>query len=149
VGGQLSPALAIVLGVTAALMFGVASVADQHSTKLVKRRKALSPAIFLDLARQPLWVAAVSGTVLGFALQVLALKYGPLALVEPLLACGLIFAVLINSYLRKRFDPILLAGVMFTAAGIAGFLIISNPSAGRTSVGFFTVLPLGAGWLRP
>jgi drug/metabolite transporter (DMT)-like permease len=145
VGGQLSPALAIVLGVTAALMFGVASVADQHSTKLVKRRKALSPAIFLDLARQPLWVAAVSGTVLGFALQVLALKYGPLALVEPLLACGLIFAVLINSYLRKRFDPILLAGVMFTAAGIAGFLIISNPSAGRTSVGFFTVLPLGAG----
>ena len=32
-----------------------------------------------------------------------------------------------------------------TAAGIAGFLIIANPSAGRTSVGFFTVLPLGAG----
>lgn len=141
----MSPALAIVLGVTAALMFGVASVADQHSTKLVKRRKPLSPAIFADLARQPLWVAAVGGTLLGFALQVLALKYGPLALVEPLLACGLIFAVLINSYLRKRFDPILLAGVVATAAGIAGFLIISNPSAGRTSVGFFTVLPLGAG----
>jgi drug/metabolite transporter (DMT)-like permease len=145
VGGQLSPALAIVLGVTAALMFGVASVADQHSTKLVKRRKGLSPAIFLDLVRQPLWLAAVGGTLLGFALQVLALKYGPLALVEPLLACGLIFAVLINSYLRKRFDPILLAGVVCTAAGIAGFLIISNPSAGRTTVGFFTVLPLGAG----
>lgn len=144
-GGHLSPALAIVLGVTAALMFGVASVADQHSTKLVKRRKALSPAIFVDLARQPLWVAAVGGTLLGFALQVLALKYGPLALVEPLLACGLIFAVLINSYLRKRFDPILLGGVVATAAGIAGFLIISNPSPGRTSVGFFTVLPLGAG----
>jgi drug/metabolite transporter (DMT)-like permease len=90
-------------------------------------------------------VAAVGGTLLGFALQVLALKYGPLALVEPLLACGLIFAVLINSYLRKRFDPILLAGVVCTAAGIAGFLIISNPSAGRTTVGFFTVLPLAAG----
>jgi drug/metabolite transporter (DMT)-like permease len=145
VGEQLSPALAIGLGVAAALMFGVASVADQHSTKLVKPRKALSPAIFADLARQPLWVASVGGTLLGFALQVLALNYGPLALVEPLLACGLIFAVLINSYLRKRFDPILLGGVMGTAGGIAGFLIIANPSAGHANVGFFTVLPLGAG----
>ena len=144
-GGQLSPALAIGLGVAAALMFGVASVADQHSTKLVKPRKALSPAIFADLARQPLWVASVGGTLLGFALQVLALNYGPLALVEPLLACGLIFAVLINSYLRKRFDPILLGGVIGTAGGIAGFLIIANPSAGHANVGFFTVLPLGAG----
>ena len=144
-GGQLSPALAIVLGVAASLMFGVASVADQHSTKLVQQRKALSPRIFADLARHPLWLASVGGTLLGFALQVLALNYGPLALVEPLLACGLIFAVLINSYLRKRFDPTLLGGVVITAAGIAGFLIIANPSAGRTNVGFFTILPLGAG----
>lgn len=146
-GGPLSssPALAIGLGVTASLMFGVASVADQHSTHLVKQRKALSPKIFVDLAHKPLWLASIGGTLLGFALQVLALNYGPLALVEPLLACGLIFAVLINSYLRRRFDPILLGGVAGTAAGIAGFLIIANPSAGRTSVGFFTVLPLGAG----
>lgn len=133
------------LGVIAALMFGVASVADQHSTKRVRQRKALSPKIFLDLMRQPLWLASIGGTLLGFALQVLALKYGPLALVEPLLACGLIFAVLINSYLRRLFDPVLLGGVVGTAAGIAGFLIIANPSPGRTSAGFLTVLPLGAG----
>jgi len=144
VGSQLSPVLAIVLGVTAALMFGVASVADQHSTKQVKQRKALSPRIFLDLMRRPLWLASIGGTLLGFALQVLALKYGPLALVEPLLACGLIFAVLINSYLHSRFDPILLGGVVGAAAGIAGFLIIANPSPGGASVSFLTVLPLGA-----
>jgi drug/metabolite transporter (DMT)-like permease len=141
----LYPALALALGVTAALMFGVASVADQHSTKRVRQRKALSPKIFLDLMRQPLWLASIGGTLLGFALQVLALKYGPLALVEPLLACGLIFAVLINSYLRRLFDPVLLGGVVGTAAGIAGFLIIANPSPGRTSAGFLTVLPLGIG----
>jgi drug/metabolite transporter (DMT)-like permease len=141
----LNSALAIVLGVTAALMFGVASVADQHSTKLVKQRKALSPKIFLDLMRKPLWLASVGGTLTGFALQVLALNFGPLALVEPLLACGLIFAVLINSYLRRRFYPVLLGGVVGTAAGIAGFLIIANPTAGRAHVSFVSVLPLGAG----
>jgi drug/metabolite transporter (DMT)-like permease len=141
----LFPALAIVLGVAAALMFGVASVADQRSTHRVTRRKALSPRIFVDLARQPVWLASVCGTLLGFALQVLALKYGPLALVEPLLACGLIFAVLINAYLRRLFDPILMSAVAATAAGIAGFLIIANPTAGRANVSFLVMLPLAVG----
>ena len=35
--------------------------------------------------------------LVGFALQVVALKYGELALVEPLLVCDLIFAAVINS----------------------------------------------------
>ena len=126
-------------------MFGIASVADQRSTKRVKRRRALSPKIFLDLVRQPLWLASIGGTVFGFALQVLALRFGPLALVEPILVCDLIFAVLINSYLRKRWDRVLIGGVVVTALGVGGFLVIARPSAGQSSVGFDVVLPLGAG----
>ena len=141
----MSPVLAIVLAVAAALIFGVASVADQRSTKRVKQRNALSPQIFLDLMRQPLWLASIAGTVIGFALQVLALRYGPLALVEPLLVCDLIFAVLINSYLRRRWDSILIGGVIATAVGVAAFLAIARPSNGRSTVGFLVVLPLAAG----
>jgi len=137
--------IAVVAAIGASLVFGIASVADQRSTKLVKRRRALSPRIFLDLMRQPLWLASIGGTVIGFALQVLALRYGPLALVEPLLVCDLIFAVLINSYLRMRFDPVLLGGVVATAVGVAGFLVIARPSNGQLSVGFGVVLPLAAG----
>ena len=127
------------------MVFGIASVADQRSTKRVKRRRALSPRIFVDLARQPLWLSSIGGTVIGFALQVLALRYGPLALVEPLLVCDLIFAVLINSYLRKRWDPILLGGVVATAIGVAGFLVIARPTNGQATVSFSVVLPLGVG----
>jgi drug/metabolite transporter (DMT)-like permease len=134
-----------VAAVAAALVFGVASVADQRSTKRVQRRRALSPRIFVDLARQPLWLASVGGTVLGFALQVLALRFGPLALVEPLLVCDLIFAVLINSYLRNRWDPGLIGGVIATAVGVAGFLVIARPTNGQATVSFSVVLPLGAG----
>ena len=141
----MSAAIAVTAAIVAALVFGIASVADQRSTKRVKRRRALSPRIFLDLARQPLWLASIGGTVLGFALQVLALRYGPLALVEPLLVCDLIFAVMINSFLRKRWDPALLGGVVATAIGVAGFLVIARPSNGSSSVGFIVVLPLGAG----
>jgi drug/metabolite transporter (DMT)-like permease len=141
----LSAYLALVLAVCAALVFGIASVADQRSTKRVKRRGPLSPRIFLDLARQPLWLASVCGTLFGFALQVLALRYGPLALVEPLLVLGLIFATLINAYLNKRWDPFLIGGVIATSVGLAGFLAIAQPTMGRSSVGFLAILPLAVG----
>jgi drug/metabolite transporter (DMT)-like permease len=137
--------LAIVLGLAAALVLGIASVADQRSTKRVKRRRALSPRIFLDLVRQPLWIASIGGILVGFALQVLALRFGPLALVEPLLVCDLIFATLIASYLNHRYDPVVLGGVLATAAGVAGFLAIGRPTNGHPSVGFFVILPLAAG----
>jgi drug/metabolite transporter (DMT)-like permease len=141
----LSSVIAVIAAIAAALVFGVASVADQRSTKRVQRRGPLSPRIFVDLARQPLWLASIVGTVVGFALQVVALRFGPLALVEPLLICDLIFAVLINSYLRNRWDPPLLGGVLAAAAGVAGFLVIARPTNGQSSVSFFVVLPLGAG----
>jgi len=134
-----------VLAVCAALVFGIASVADQRSTKRVKRREPLSPRIFVDLARQPLWLASVCGTLLGFGLQVLALRYGPLALVEPLLVCALIFATVINAYLNKRWDTLLIAGVVATAIGLAGFLAIAQPTNGESSVGFLVILPLAVG----
>jgi drug/metabolite transporter (DMT)-like permease len=137
----------VVTALAAALVFGIASVADQRSTKRVKRRKALSPRIFLDLVHQPLWLASIGGTVLGFALQVVALRLGPLALVEPLLICDLIFAVLISSYLRKLWDPVLVGGVIAAVAGVAGFLVIGSPTNGSSSVGFIVVLPLGAGFV--
>ena len=129
-------------GLGAAIVLGIASVAEQRGTKRVQSRRALSPRILLDLVRQPLWVTAICGTVLGFGLQVVALRFGPLALVEPLLACDLIFAVVLMSYLRHRFDPVILGGVVATAGGVAGFLVIGRPSAGQTSVSFGTVLPL-------
>jgi drug/metabolite transporter (DMT)-like permease len=140
-----SSSVALAAAVGAALVFGVSSVAEQRGTKRVKTERALSPRILLDLVRQPLWVTAIGGTILGFILQVVALKYGPLALVEPILVCDLIFAVLINSYLRRRWEPALLAGVVATAVGVIGFLVIAGPSAGNSSVGFIVIVPLGAG----
>ncbi len=141
----MSDSVATVLGLAAALVLGIASVADQRSTKRVKQRRNLSPRIFLDLVRQPLWLASIGGTVIGFVLQVVALHYGPLALVEPLLVCDLIFAVLISAGLKRRYDPTLIAGVIATAVGVAGFLVIARPSNGHSTVGFFVVLPLAAG----
>jgi drug/metabolite transporter (DMT)-like permease len=141
----LSSLSAVPAALGAALVFGVSSVAEQRGTKRVKRRQGLSPRILLDLVREPVWVIGIAATVLGFALQVVALSLGPLALVEPILVCDLIFASLIAAWLRKRWDPVMLGGVAACAAGVAGFLAISQPTSGKSTVGFIVVLPLGAG----
>jgi hypothetical protein len=138
-------AIAVVTALGAALVFGVSSVAEQRGTKRVEARRALSPRILLDLVRQPLWVAAIGGTLVGFTLQVVALGFGPLALVQPILVFDLIFAVLINAFLRRVWDPQLFLGVVACVVGIGGFLAIARPSDGKTTVGFFVILPLAAG----
>jgi hypothetical protein len=132
--------IAIIAALGAALLFAAAAVADQLSTQRVEQRPALSPRIFADLVRQPLWLAAIGANVGGFALQVVALKFGSLALVEPLLIFDLIFGVLIRAWVRRKLYKQMFAAVVVSAAGVAGFLAIANPSAGHTHVGI-AVLP--------
>jgi drug/metabolite transporter (DMT)-like permease len=142
---QSSPLISVIAAVCSALVFGMSSVAEQRGTKRVKRRPALSPRLLLDLARQALWLGGIAATLVGFALQVVALNFGPLALVEPILVFDLVFAVLISAYLRKRRDVTIFAGVAACTLGIAGFLAIGRPSGGRPTVGFEVLLPLAAG----
>jgi hypothetical protein len=150
----LSTPIAVVPAVAAALVFGISSVADQRSTKRVQTRRALSPRIFVDLVRQPLWVLAVGANAAGFALQVVALSFGSLAVVQPLLVFDLIFAVLIAWYLRrregtwtagKRATQVMFAGVGACTAGVAGFLAIGQPSAGTTHARLSILPPLAVG----
>ena len=94
--------LAVVTSLAAALVLGISAVADQRSTKRVQPGRTGSPRIVLDLVRQPLWLIAIGANIVGFALQVVALDLGSLALVQPLLVCDLIFAVLISRWLGYR-----------------------------------------------
>jgi len=146
--GQANPvstAAGVAAAVGAALVFGVTSVAEQRSTKRVKQERTGSPKILLDLVQQPLWDIAILGTVIGFALQVVALKYAPLAVVEPILVFDLVFAVLIAAYLRRSADPVMLAGVGACVVGVAGFLVIARPTAGTGTVSLAEAIWLAVG----
>jgi hypothetical protein len=148
----LSESGAIATALASALVLGISAVADQRSTKRVKKRKGLSPAIFLDLARQSLWLIAIVANVAGFALQVVALSLGSLALVQPLLVFALVFAVLISWLLDRRAKVphpggrkstlLMFTGVAAATGGVAGFLAIGRPSAGTTNVSVSVLPPL-------
>jgi hypothetical protein len=151
----LSSLTASVTAVAAALALGISSVADQRSTKRVESRRTLSPRILLDLGRQPLWLTAIAMNLVGFALQVVALSFGSLALVQPILVCDLIFAVVISWSLRWRsqlHSPgiarsalTVFGGVAACTAGVAGFLAIGQPSAGHNQASFSMLPPLVIG----
>jgi drug/metabolite transporter (DMT)-like permease len=84
------------------------------------------------LARQPIWLAGIATMILGFAFQLAALHYGPLALVQPILALELLFvfgymAVLGSRGVQRR--DWLAAAAM--SAGLGLFLFAASPSGGR------------------
>jgi len=142
----LSPLIAVVAALGSSLAYAITAVTEQLGTHRVQSRRALSPELLLDLIKQPLWLAGVGANVASFALQVVALRFGPLALVEPILVCDLIFAGLISAILRRRADLVTGAGIVACAAGVVGFLFIARPSAGRQTIGPIQALALLAGF---
>jgi hypothetical protein len=145
------PAAAVVTALASALVLGISAVADQRSTKQVQTRRALSPRIIADLVHQPLWLIAVGANLVGFALQVVALAFGSLALVQPIVALDLMFSVLIGRYVWRRPNAppanmkLMLGGVVATTVGVAGFLAIGQPSAGITEARLSILPPLAIG----
>ncbi len=138
----MSRLISVIAAIGSALVLGVSSVAEQRGTKRVKARRTLSPRLLLDLFRQSLWLEGIGATLIGFALQVVALRFGPLALVEPILVFDLVFAVVISAFLARRRDVTIFAGVTACTLGIAGFLAIGRPSGGRAAVAFPVMLPV-------
>jgi drug/metabolite transporter (DMT)-like permease len=151
----LSTSGATATALASALVLGISAVADQRSTKRVKKRKGLSLAIFVDLVRQSLWLVAIVANLVGFALQVVALSLGSLALVQPLLVFDLVFAVLISWLLDRRAKVahvggrqsalLMFTGVAATTGGVAGFLAVGRPSAGTTNASISVLVPLVIG----
>src|SRR5215469_8805811 len=135
------------LGLVAATAFGAAAVLEERSTKQVPQRAALSPRLLVDLVRRPLFLASIGINVAGCALQIAALHFGSLTLVQPLLVLSLLFAVVIASVVIRRRPPdaVLLAGVTCCVVGIAGFLAVARPHGGTGTAGPAAVLPLVAG----
>ena len=141
------PVTAVGAAVSASVTDGATSVLEQRSTKQVPaHRNALSVRLIFDLLHRPMWLIAIVLDVLGVVFQIVALHFGALALVQPILVCDLIFAVLIAAAVRhRRPDRVILAGAFCCAAGLAWFLAAARPQGGRATVALADAIPLGIG----
>ncbi len=138
--------IAIPAALGSAVSFGFTGALQHLATTRVKQRKALRPALLLDLARQPIWLGSLLANLSGTGLQLLALSTGPLVLIEPLLVSGLLFAVLIRAMLGRRLPPgRVVLGASLCGAGLAVFSLLARPSGGVSHLSLASALPLAVG----
>jgi hypothetical protein len=117
----------------------LSACAVAFSTSLQHQAAELAPSsvtgtwgLVRHLVRRPSWlVGQVLGT-LAFVLHALALHNGPITLVQPLVVSGIVLAVGVRAAMSRQLPGALeMAAVLLAAAGLATFLVVSAPSAGR------------------
>jgi drug/metabolite transporter (DMT)-like permease len=125
-------AITILLALAAAVVFSLSSVLEQYSTHLVPQRRALSPRLLIDLLKRRVFLAALAINTAGGILQILALHFGSLAVVQPLIVLSLLFAVAIATFTRRCEPPdrVTFFGAACCAGGVGGFLATASRPGG-------------------
>ncbi len=126
--------IAIAIALVAALLFAVGFVMQQREAAEVPDEDALGIGLITRLIRRPVWLIGTAADGLGYVAQAIALAFGSLVLVQPLLATSLLFALPLGAWWAKRrlkrSDGL---WAISLTAGLAIFLVAGNPTAGVDS----------------
>lgn len=134
--GAVAQPVAIALAFAAAVGWAVANVLQQRTAARLPSASAFDPAVLLKLIRRPLWLAGMALVIIAFALQATALGTGRLVVIEPVLASSLLVALVLAARAdRHRMRPGEWAASVAAFAGLAGFLVIAQPSGGQPIAG--------------
>ena len=126
--------VAVLLAVAASFCTSTASLAQRHGAMSVPTTGGFDARLLLRLARRPVWVLGVVSMIGGFGFQLTALRYGPLALVQPILSLELLLVFGFLAFAGRRhvrIKPRDWLGAAAMSAGIAMFLRLASPSGGR------------------
>jgi drug/metabolite transporter (DMT)-like permease len=138
------PVIAVGGALGASATDGITAVLDERTTKQVAtHRSAVSVGLIFALLHRPVWLLAISLNIVGVVFQIVALHFGALALVQPIMVCDLIFAVFLSAAFRHaRPDRVMLIGVACCAGGLGWFLAVARPHGGNSTVSAATAIPL-------
>jgi drug/metabolite transporter (DMT)-like permease len=142
--------IAVVAALAAGCTFAIGAVLQQSAAREAPIEESLSLRLLWDLAHRPRWLLGIGSDVGSFALQALALAFGPIALVQPLLVTGVLFAVPIAVRLRgMRLHLQEWAGTLAVAGGLSMFLAAAAPEEGepQTTLTRWTLILVAIGGL--
>lgn len=109
------------------------ALAAQHSANARAPRALRGARLWRFLLVQPLWLFGWLTLGASLASQALALHFGPLAVVQPVLVCELVFALLLRRFLRRRrLAKFELGGTVLAVGGLIIFLVCATPQPGVT-----------------
>jgi len=126
-GGKSLIAVPLALGAAAA--FACANVAQRQAVRRYESDQALDAGILLRAVRQPLWLAGLAASIIGFGLEAVALALAPVVLVQPLIVAELPFALPLAAFLaRRRLGVREWSGLGLVTTGLALLVIVMHPT---------------------
>jgi hypothetical protein len=134
-------AIAVVAALCAAFCFALGSLIQQGAARQTRAR-ALRVGLLVALAQQRRWLGGMAVTVLAFGIQAVALAFGPLALVQPLVAAEVLFALPMIAHMNRL--PLMRKGIiggLSVASGMAIFVAVSPPTGGVSVPAFSAWAP--------
>lgn len=121
--------LTIVTSLIAAVLYGAGAAVEQRQAAKAPESSAGRPRLLLQLARQPLWLAGIATQVGGFAAHAVALRSGPLATVQMLVALELVVAVvMVRVWSHRPLSRASWTAALTVVAAIAAFLALTSRS---------------------
>jgi hypothetical protein len=119
------------LAVGAACCLGLGFVLQQDAAQRAPRKDLLHWRLLLDLVRMPEWLAGIAIMIVGLVLSALALGWGEVSLVEPLLTTNLVFAMALASRISgQRLGRSGWGGVLLLGLGVTAFILAGEPQGG-------------------
>ncbi|HEY0932254.1 MAG TPA: DMT family transporter [Trebonia sp.] len=120
----------VVSALLAAALYGAGAALEQRQAATAPQSSAGRPRLLVQLARQPLWLLGLGTQVGGFAAHAVALRSGPLVMVQMLVGAELIVAVVIVRFWSgRRLSRASWTALLTVVLGIASFLVLMAPSA--------------------
>jgi len=146
--GISAQSIAVFIALAAAICFAFANVLQQRVACRLPVTKAFDTGVLFRLARRPLWLVGFVAIVVSISLQAAALGMGRLVVIEPVLASSLLVALALAAWAEHRqMRPGEWAAAIATFAGLAAFLVASQPSGGRPTAGTLQLSLAAAGAL--
>jgi len=126
--------LAITLALLCAATFAVSTSVQHRAAEGAPESAEGILDLLRYLIRQPAWLVGQLLATCAFALHASALNAGAIAVVQPIVVSGIVWAVPARAALSRRLPSATeVRAVLVTALGLAVFLVASDPSPGTTA----------------
>ena len=122
---------AIGWALAAAVLYGTGAALQQHQAAAAPSQAAGRPRLLLLLIRRPWWLLGIAVELGGFTAHAVALRTGPLTIVQMLLASSLLFSVTtVRLWSGQQLGWTAWAAALSVVAGITSFVALTAPAGG-------------------
>lgn len=127
--------MVVVAALGSAVAAATSSVLQHRSARTAPVAEGRRLRLLAHLVAHPVWLAGTVAAIVGLALHAVALAGGNLALVQPLMVSGLLFALPVSVLLERRRPSLREWGWgLLVVVALSAFLLAARPSGGMVSL---------------